>query len=298
MPTRLGKRVSLDESRDEAMRVLFAKELNVVRKIESNPAAHPLEPAQRSTDFHTLSLGYRPLLGQMMKLTSISDATQLQLKRTQERLSVVLNKVERLNKNLQTLNEKKDEILVLAAHDLRSLLSGISGGADFLAEGQATNEADQSLQISDLIQAIRNFSRTNALRKRMEVLVLSDSAGQRVLTDVPLFLRVAENLVSNALKYSPPGKTITVQLETGKSFLLLTVSVNGPGISESDQTKLFKKFAKLSFQPAGGKSAVGLGLAIVHRILQHLGRTTQCESRLGEGTTFSVCFPASHVGGV
>lgn len=332
MATRLGNRVALNASRDGAMQALFAKELHLVRTIENNLTAHPPEPEELRTDFRTLSVGYRSLLGQVMKLTSISDATQLQLKRTQESLSIALKKVERLNKNLQTLNEEKDEILALAAHDLRSPLSGISGLADLLAEGQAANEAEgrefaqeiatladdtlemirnlldiyqldqtpgtltetlQPIQIADLIQAIRDFSRPNALRKNIEVLAHSESAAQRVLIDVPLFLRVAENLVSNALKYSPPGKRISIRLEAEKSFLLLTVSDNGPGISESDQTKLFRKFSKLSSQPTGGESAVGLGLAIVHRILLHLGGTIQCESRLGEGTTFTACFPAS-----
>lgn len=331
MAGRQGKRISLNPSRNEAMQALFSKELSLVKSIESVLVDHPPEPEEIRADFYKLSTSYRSLLAQVMKLTSISDATQLQLKHTKNELSVALGKVERLNKNLQTLNEEKDEILALAAHDLRSPLSGILGLADLIASGQTASEsetksyasdistlADDTLEmirnlldiyrfdqvdgtstqlwpvtLNELLVQIQDFSRANARRKNISVIASADYPECQVQIEIQLFLRVAENLVSNALKYSPSGKTIHIQLQAQKNHLLLTVRDEGPGISESDQEKLFTKFSRLSSRPTGGESSVGLGLAIVHRILSHLGGSIKCQSQLGKGATFIARFPTS-----
>jgi signal transduction histidine kinase len=266
-----------------------------------------------------------------MKLTSISDATQLQLKRTKLDLSSALSNVERLNRNLEAVSQEKDEILALAAHDLRSPLSGIRGLADLIVEesettpgdvhsyareivnvaddtlemirdildiyrldgGTADGQTTESIRISDLLSEASDISRANALRKRITMVIESVNADRSILIEKPLVVRVLENLVSNALKYSPRESTVTVRIDIEGKFLQMVVRDQGPGLSEADQAKLFKKFARLASRPTGGESSIGLGLAIVDRIVQHLGGRVWVETIPGQGATFKVELPVT-----
>jgi len=315
------------------MQALFAKELSVLKEAEGAFARHP-PPEELEHYCEMLAEHYRSMLAQMMKLTSISDATQLQLKRTKLELSSALSNVERLNRNLEAVSQEKDEILALAAHDLRSPLSGIRGLADLIAEESApqpgeihsyaeeiVNVADdtlemirdildiyrldggapggqqsESIRIADLLTEASAISRANALRKRITMVIESVNADRSVLVEKALVVRILENLVSNALKYSPHGSIVTVRIDIEDNLLKIAVRDQGPGLSEADQAKLFKKFARLASRPTGGESSIGLGLAIVDRIVQHLGGRVWVETIPGEGATFRVELPVTAVG--
>ncbi|TXI89688.1 MAG: HAMP domain-containing histidine kinase [Cupriavidus sp.] len=328
----LGKRPSFSHSREEAMQALFAKELSVLKEAEGAFARHP-PPEELEHYCEMLAEHYRSMLAQMMKLTSISDATQLQLKRTKLDLSSALSNVERLNRNLEAVSQEKDEILALAAHDLRSPLSGIRGLADLIVEesesapgeihsyareivnvaddtlemirdildiyrldgGTVDGQTAESIRISDLLSEAADISRANALRKRITMVIESVNADRAILIEKPLVVRILENLVSNALKYSPRESTVTVRIDIEGKFLHMIVRDQGPGLSEADQAKLFKKFARLASRPTGGESSIGLGLAIVDRIVQHLGGRVWVETIHGRGATFKVELPVTVV---
>jgi signal transduction histidine kinase len=127
---------------------------------------------------------------------------------------------------------------------------------------------------------------------RRKYIQLWIKTGGQADTEFPVdseqLLRAAGNLVSNAIKYSPPSANVTVRLELHHGVLHFSVKDNGPGISKTDQTKLFKKFARLSARPTGGESSSGLGLAIVKRLVQNLGGEVWCSSELGAGSTFYI----------
>ena len=72
---------------------------------------------------------------------------------------------------------------------------------------------------------------------------------------------------------------------------MIEVRDEGPGISEEDQTRLFRKFTRLSARPTGGEHSTGLGLSIVKHITEASGGHVGCISRLGEGATFYVSLP-------
>lgn len=315
------------------MQALFAKELSVLKEAEGAFTRHP-PPEELEHYCEMLAEHYRSMLAQMMKLTSISDATQLQLKRTKLELSSALSNVERLNRNLEAVSQEKDEILALAAHDLRSPLSGIRGLADLIAEESAPQPGDvhsyaqeivnvaddtlemirdildiyrldgdapgsqqsESIRIADLLTEASAISRANALRKRITMVIESVNADRSILIEKALIVRILENLVSNALKYSPHGSTVTVRIDIEDNLLKIAVRDQGPGLSEADQAKLFKKFARLASRPTGGESSIGLGLAIVDRIVQHLGGRVWVETIPGEGATFRVELPVTAVG--
>jgi signal transduction histidine kinase len=101
-------------------------------------------------------------------------------------------------------------------------------------------------------------------------------------------VQVLENLISNAVKYSPPGKNIFVRLRQQSGAIRLEVQDEGPGLSGEDQKKLFGKFARLSAKPTGGEHSTGLGLSIVKKMVEALTGRVWCESEPGRGATFIV----------
>jgi two-component system NtrC family sensor kinase len=107
----------------------------------------------------------------------------------------------------------------------------------------------------------------------------------------PIRLRqVLDNLVGNAIKYTPDGGEITIQMEVQDEQVIFRISDNGPGIPPADQPHIFEKFYRASNVPKGVGGS-GLGLAIVKSIVDsHQGRIW-VESLLGKGSTFTVVLP-------
>ena len=115
--------------------------------------------------------------------------------------------------------------------------------------------------------------------------------------------QVFENLISNAIKYSPVGKTIWLHLQKissanadadalGAGRLRFSVRDEGPGLTDEDKRRVFGHFQKLSARPTGGESSSGIGLSIVKQIVEMHGGTVWVESEAGNGATFIVEIPA------
>jgi signal transduction histidine kinase len=115
-----------------------------------------------------------------------------------------------------------------------------------------------------------------------EVLVYSDSDSVRMILD---------NLISNAIKFSPKDTEVTVTLSAEKGKAYISVKDDGPGLSDEDKNKLFGKFARLSAQPTGGENSTGLGLSIVKKLTDMIGGDILCESRQGSGAVFILKLP-------
>jgi signal transduction histidine kinase len=101
-----------------------------------------------------------------------------------------------------------------------------------------------------------------------------------------------DNLVSNAVKYSPRGKNIYARVYYADGRVRAEVKDEGPGISAEDQKRLFGKFARLSARPTAGEHSTGLGLAIVKRLVESMHGEVWCESHPGSGAAFIVELPA------
>lgn len=119
-----------------------------------------------------------------------------------------------------------------------------------------------------------------------------------VSTDSPAVAAVLDNLLSNALKYSPHGTEVTVSVradttdDTDTGSYVCSVRDQGPGISAEDQLRLFQRGVRLSAVPTGDESTHGYGLAVAKELLSLLGGEIWCESELGGGSTFSFRLPA------
>ena len=104
--------------------------------------------------------------------------------------------------------------------------------------------------------------------------------------------QVVDNLLSNALKYSPPGSTIAVALTAVDGGHAIAVSDQGPGIPESERHKLFKDFGRTSVKPTGGEKSTGLGLAICRKIVDAHRGTITAENLPQGGCVFRVFLPS------
>jgi signal transduction histidine kinase len=106
-----------------------------------------------------------------------------------------------------------------------------------------------------------------------------------------------ENLVSNAIKYSPIGGNIELTMSRADDDVLIRVADEGAGLSEEDTSRLFGRFQRLSARPTGGESSTGLGLSIVKRIVElHRGSVGAQSPGPGRGTTFTIRLPAGEAG--
>ncbi len=125
-----------------------------------------------------------------------------------------------------------------------------------------------------------------------------------VIADAVLLPQVLDNLISNALKYSPHGKNIFVRITRTEvqtisnhesisisSYIRFAVQDEGPGLSAADKEKLFEKFTRLSARPTGGEYTTGLGLSIVKKMVEAMHGRVWCESEFGKGATFIVELP-------
>lgn len=103
--------------------------------------------------------------------------------------------------------------------------------------------------------------------------------------------QVVDNLVDNAIKYTPKGARIEVKLETGDTGPHLCVADDGPGIPEKDQPRIFERFYRVEKGRSREKGGTGLGLSIVHDIVQLHGGRVWVESAVGRGARFHVALP-------
>ncbi|MCU0425846.1 MAG: HAMP domain-containing histidine kinase [Candidatus Kapabacteria bacterium] len=114
-----------------------------------------------------------------------------------------------------------------------------------------------------------------------------------LILDEDAFYRVAENLISNAVKYSSKQGKITLQIAKAANRCVFRVSNPGRGISPEEQQRLFQPYSRLSAQPTSNEHSSGLGLSIVKRYVDALGGNVVCESNLGKTTTFIVDLPCA-----
>jgi signal transduction histidine kinase len=158
----------------------------------------------------------------------------------------------------------------------------------------------EAVDVAPLLDAVVRDNAAAALAKDIDVSV--EAASVLVRADKHLLREVMDNLVSNALKYSPRGTRVCARTRSAshlrKADLLadtphvyIEVQDEGPGLSDDDKSKLFGKFARLSAKPTGGEHSTGLGLSIVKKLVEAMNGRVWCESTLGEGAMFIVALP-------
>ena len=234
---------------------------------------------------------------------------------------------------LRQANAFKSEILGTVAHDLKNPLGVILGRTEILKEmiggagaldenvkGQIAYIRDaanrltgmvddlvsdamadalditvrrESVDISVLVQEVAEANRPLAARKQQTITVAAP-ANHIAMCDADRVREAIDNLVSNAVKYSPIGGAIDLLVGEEDGGILIQVSDQGAGLSPEDISRLFGRFQRLSAKPTAGESSTGLGLSIVKRIVDlHGGRIAVQSAGPGKGATFKMILPVT-----
>ena len=261
------------------------------------------------------------------KKAAIFDATRKLevIKKEQEVVASKNAELEALAERLQQLNDEKNELLGIAAHDLKNPLASITLQLGMLEKNRSSpSEVTAALTpirkraqgMIDLISRILDvhsideeadglecypFDFAEAVRRVVESFeaqadhkgITLDAEIDRVTVhaDRPSVMQIVENLISNGLKYTPQGGRVTVRVSGEDDQAVLSVTDTGPGISAEDHGRLFERFSRLSATPTGGEMQSGLGLWIVRRLCEAMGGSVCCDSVLGEGARFEVRLP-------
>jgi signal transduction histidine kinase len=120
---------------------------------------------------------------------------------------------------------------------------------------------------------------------------LTNGETTQIQVDESAFTQVIENILSNAVKYSPYDKNVWIRVQRNEAWITIEIQDEGPGFTSEDKEKLFGKFARLSAKPTGGEHSTGLGLSIVKKLVELMNGTVRCQSESGKGATFVVEFP-------
>ena len=222
---------------------------------------------------------------------------------------------------IRRANEYKNEVLGTVAHDLRNPLSVILGRAEMMNELAAMNPVpldkvkDQlghirssASQLTGMVNDLISDAMMNALdiaikrepadlaallgeivasnralaEKKDQTIHLVSPPHQLWSCDPDRLREAIDNLVSNAIKYSPIGGIIELSMAVDDDGAVIRVKDDGAGLSPDDVVRLFGRFQRLSAKPTGGENSTGLGLSIVKRIVElHGGRVDRRESGSG-----------------
>jgi signal transduction histidine kinase len=241
------------------------------------------------------------------------------------RMQAALGQLAASNERLTHLNNEKNEFMGIAAHDLKNPLSVIVGSTELLKtstepakmekmvnliasaamrmrelvtnlldanaieQGKFTSNVERC-NMRTLVEQSVDHNQPSATRKGIAIRV-GTSDGLWARADRAATLQILDNLISNAVKYSPPNTTIQVHTMPEKESIMVSVRDEGPGISEADQKRMFQKFTRLTARPTGGESSTGLGLSIVKRLAEAMLGSVQCQSIIGCGATFILRLP-------
>lgn len=229
---------------------------------------------------------------------------------------------------LRELDSMKDAFISTVSHELRSPLTSIQGYLELLLEeeeGQLTDEQRHFLEVvrrnaERLLRVVEDLlflSRVDAgklqvaheqvdlagvVRESMEALtprarnrgidLVLDSGTALMLGDPARLAQVADNLISNAIKFTQDGGHVSVEVGRTDDHVRLVVADTGIGIPAAELDRLFERFFRTSTASQLAIQGTGLGLAIVRAIIESHDGVIQLESEQGVGTTVRITFPA------
>lgn len=149
----------------------------------------------------------------------------------------------------------------------------------------------ERVDLKKLIQRVVEQSRVLADKKQIRIIATLTDDLPEMFLDGSKIEQVLNNLIGNALKFSPVENTIEIGAKAQKNEVILSVKDNGPGIAAEESETLFSPFIKGKTRATGGEKSSGLGLAIVKKIVEGHGGRITLETESGKGTCFFVALP-------
>jgi len=263
-------------------------------------------------------------------LSSRARRIESEVRLRTDELKNLKNELEQKNLTLHELIKVKNELLGMASHDLRNPLTSIKGYSEFLLKKGATlNEGTRtdflkiihsaSGNILGLLNDLLNLSsiesgqlvlnlQSGNLRGLIEerVKLYTHLATEKdihfniifqetlvVLFDTPRIGQVLDNLLTNAIKFSPVGGVIEIIMESGKGYICVTITDEGPGIKSENLDDLFKPFKKIESDSTKDEKGTGLGLAIAKKMIELHNGTLTFKPSKNQGASFSFKLPAN-----
>jgi signal transduction histidine kinase len=252
-----------------------------------------------------------------------------QIERQKAEIATYAGKLEQANEQLSYLNKEKDEFIGIAAHDLKNPLTGILSMCELVRDTDNNHTLDteafiahiqesatgmielisnlldvsyiesfegtvelKTFDLSQLLKKLSKLHRTIAHNKYITIETDSQFEACLEVTSHESWMEIClNNLISNAIKYTPPHGKVHITCEKLNDAIAVNITDTGPGIANDELPRLFKKFERLSARPTAGESSTGLGLYVVNKMCTRMGAKIEVRTRLGEGSTFSIKIP-------
>lgn len=230
-------------------------------------------------------------------------------------------------------SKTRNEFLSTMSHELRTPLNSIIGFSDLLLEGSfgplnerqtkyiqnvhnsgkrllkvindildlskveagKTELEPETFRVANVLDEIERVSGPRASAKKLTLKFRVDKRLTTITADKMRFKQVLYNLISNAIKFTPEGGTVTLSAEKAGNILRVSVADTGIGISKKDQEYLFQPFKQLDYFLNRRYEGTGLGLALVKRFVEMHGGKVRVESEPGKGSVFTFELPADGV---
>ena len=300
------KLIAVMETRLAIEKALKEREVYRLKNVELARALDELEQKEQS-----LSIAYK------------------EIEKKQEETTIANRDLEHALNQLTEINNEKNELMGIVAHDLKNYVTSIM----LLAETQLRYEDRFSKQqMTELSQKVKKSAQQmmdfivalldansietgalsfsfvpvnilrivqtvverhshNAQRKNISMDISAVPGSLNSYADFERLSQVIDNLLSNSIKYSPPDKTVRISAVSHDNSVWIAVQDEGPGLTEEDKQKLFRKYTRLSAKPTGGENSTGLGLSITKKLVEGMNGKIWCESVFGHGAAFIVELP-------
>jgi signal transduction histidine kinase len=249
-------------------------------------------------------------------------------RRSNRRLKVANEKVQQQNEQLQDLNATKDKFFSIIGHDLKGPLNSLTSFSGLLINHTDSLSKDEIKMLAkDLDKSLKNlfallenlleWSRAqtgsiefkpepfdlNMLLEENKELLKAQAQNKKInlvhndLTGLPIKAHkhsvntVIRNLIANAIKFTPPGGTVTISAQSAKEEVLVSVADTGVGIPAAVLEKLFRIDTKHSTKGTADEKGTGLGLILCKEFIEKNGGTIGVQSEEGKGSTFYFTLP-------
>jgi len=265
-------------------------------------------------------------------IDELIDAVAIAINRAQllENINSANTQLQSANEKLKVLDKLKDEFVSVASHELRTPMTAIKSYAWLALNGKGgalepkakeyVNRVYLSTErLIHLVNEMLDVSRIESGRVKLAlklfdpVVLLADIQNEfharaqengiqlrlekigvvpQVTADSEKIQQVIENLVGNAMKFTPKDGSITMRIASTDSAITISITDTGAGIGDEDMPKLFHKFGRLEHSLVSMKSnSTGLGLYIAKQYVELHGGTISAASQLGKGSTFTFSLP-------
>lgn len=207
-------------------------------------------------------------------------------------LAILKGYIETLQIKKETLSEmEKDQYLEIVEESSNRLSFMISQLFEYSKlEAKQIEPEKEAFQIADLAGDLTASYQVIAQKKNIDLKLNAESGVPLAFADISLVERAIQNLLDNAMKFTPDGGEINLKVGATNQGISVTVSDTGPGIEEADQAAIFERYEQTKQDHK--RQGIGLGLAIVKKIMELHNTTITLQSKVNEGSSFQFVLPA------